>query len=699
MIIPRYIWWSTLLDPEEYKQDIENKHIEKYLKYISKGQNEIKFLTKGEINELLKLFNIPEKAYNGMFVEIKTNESKDVITKHKVYYEKDGKRILNPILAKNLWIKNLARHDYMELSAKNEFIDPIKYNTDKLEYSLKNYLDVAERKFVAGSKRANLYTASIEKGVAHVRNNYVKISVTEDFKSHIINPENSGKWSPLDGGTIIDAREYYSTLEAYPGKDYAGVFKRFGTFVSKDKSAQKKDSEKYISNDFIRLSGFGYNPLKTLWGHDKIPEGVKKSYDLSVNYFIGEKKITNIKIKYENNTWVALLNGDPKEFSTLYDLWEILGGAETTNELGQYTEDSQKLIYIFSSVFDWWDVGGHIWTTNTTIKRGITNLNSRESILRGEAPMYMKVNRFSLGMQLDANKEVGDSEIREVSQVISALSQNHYSNEIATSIYASMNKSITTAIKNFFGKDLTAKIIDIVKEQSLNIQSEKSLSIKIIDAFEKLFEEKLSKNLTNTIKKVVEDNLSLSSEDLGIMIAKTIESFSEKSLIDQKLINTIRNTIKKQMLTSMERTSIEDLGTSIARVVGDRFPISSQTFFKSFVKQMLVTMNDEFNISKYSGMGVILVPTEGFVKVAETTNARGERIVKTHSDLMREVTNAKKVAKSDFLTEYKKENNQHKAILTALIEALNKKNGNLDKNYGEKIVSLLLAGNLIKIQC
>ena len=149
----------------------------------------------------------------------------------------------------------------------------------------------------------------------------------------------------------------------------------------------------------------------------------------------------------------------------------------------------------------------------------------------------------------------------------------------------------------------------------------------------------------------------------------------------------------------MERTSIEDLGTSIARVVGDRFPISSQTFFKSFVKQMLVIMNDEFNISKYSGMGVILVPTETFVKVTETTNARGERIVKTYSDLMKEVTNAKKVANSEFLTEYKKENNQHTPILTALIEALNKKNGNLDKNYGEKIVSLLLAGNLIKIQC
>lgn len=237
--------------------------------------------------------------------------------------------------------------------------------------------------------------------------------------------------------------------------------------------------------------------------------------------------------------------------------------------------------------------------------------------------MHMKVNRFSLGMQLDANKEIGDSEIREVSQVISALSQNHFSNEIATSIYASMNKSITKAIKNFFGESLT----------------------------------------------------------------------------DQELIHTIRNTVKKQMLTSMERTSIEDLGTSIARVVGDRFPISSQTFFKSFVKQMLVIMNDEFNISKYSGMGVILVPTEGFVKVAETTNARGERIVKTYSDLMKEVTNAKKVANSDFLTEYKKENNQHTPILTALIGALNQKNGNLDKNYGEKIVSLLLAGNLIKIQC
>lgn len=618
MIIPRYIWWSTLLDPEIYKKTIENRHIEKYLKYISNGKNEIKFLGEKEIDDLLGFFKISKEDYKKMFVE-----TKDSITKHKVYYEENKKRILNPLLAKNLWIKNLARHDYMELSAKNEFIDPIKYNLNNLEYSLENYLDVAEKKFVAGSKRANLYTASIEKGVAHVRNNNLKMVIVEELKSHIINPENSGKWSPLDGGSIVDAREYYSTLEAYPGKDYSGVFKRFGTFVSKDKSAQKKDSEKFISNDFIRLSGFGYNPLKTLWGHDVIPENEKKSYDLGASYFIGDKKITNIKIKYENNTWVALLNGVPKEFNTLYGLWEILGGAETTNEAGQYTEDSQKLIYKISSFFDWWDIGCHVWTTNTTIKRGITNLNSRIGILKGEAPMHMKVNRFSLGMQLDANKEIGDSEIREVSQVISALSQNHFSNEIATSIYASMNKSITKAIKSFFGENLT----------------------------------------------------------------------------DPELINTIRNTVKKQMLSSMERTSIEDLGTSIARVVGDRFPISSQTFFKSFVKQMLVIMNDEFNISKYSGMGVILVPTEGFVKVAETTNARGEKIVKTYSDLMKEVTNAKKVANSDFLTTYKKENTQHTAILTALIEALNKKNGNLDKNYGEKIVSLLLAGNLIKIQC
>ena len=311
--------------------------------------------------------------------------------------------------------------------------------------------------------------------------------------------------------------------------------------------------------------------------------------------------------------------------------------------------------------------------------------------------MYMKVNRFSLGMQLDANKEVGDSEIREVSQVISALSQNHYSNEIATSIYSSMNKSITDTIKSFFGEDLTDKIIKTVKGLRLSTESEKTLSKDIIKALESLFNEELNKNLKSIIKETVKKNFF--SGDLGIMIAKVVEDLYKNSLTDQELINTIRNTIKKQMLTSMERTSIEDLGTSIARVVGDRFPISSQTFFKSFVKQMLVTMNDEFNISKYSGMGVILVPTEGFVKVAETTNARGERIVKTYSDLMREVTNAKKVANSDFLAEYKKENNQHTAILTALIEALNKKNGNLDKNYGEKIVSLLLASNLIKIQC
>lgn len=312
--------------------------------------------------------------------------------------------------------------------------------------------------------------------------------------------------------------------------------------------------------------------------------------------------------------------------------------------------------------------------------------------------MYMKVNRFSLGMQLDANKEVGDSEIREVSQVISALSQNHFSNEIATSIYASMNKSITKAINSFFGENLTDTIKSIVK-RNMSSKSPEILSKNVINELEGLFEQKLNKDLISIINKSVKDNFLTDAKTLGENIAGEVKNYSGANLTDPELINTIRNTIKKQMLTSMERTSIEDLGTSIARVVGDRFPISSQTFFKSFVKQMLVTMNDEFNISNYSGMGVILVMTEGFVKVAETTNARGEKIVKTYSDLMKEVTNAKKVANSDFLTTYKKENTQHTAILTALIEVLNKKNGNLDKNYGEKIVSLLLAGNLIKIQC
>lgn len=620
MIIPRYIWWSTLFDSEEYKKVIENNHIEKYLKYISRGQNEIKFLDISDINKLLDLFNISKEDYSNMFVETKTNLSNDVITKHKVYYEKDGVRILNPLLAKNLWIKNLARHDYMELSAKNEFIDPIKYNSNNLEYSLENYLDISEKKFVAGSKRANLYTASIEKGVAHVRNNKLKIVISTEPKIHIINLENSGNWSPLDGGSLVDAREYYSTLEAYPGKDYAGVFKRFGTFVSEVDSAQKKDSEKYISNDFLRLSGFGYNPLKTLWGHDIIPENVKKSYDIGTNYFIDGKKITNVKIKYENNTWIALINGDPKEFNTLYDLWEILGGLETTNEVGQYTEDSQKLIHKISSFFNWWDIGHHIWTTNTTIKRGITNLNTRESLLRGEAPMHMEVNRFSLGMQLDANKEVGDSKIREVSQVISALSQNHFSNEIATSIYSSMNKSITNAIKNFFGEEST----------------------------------------------------------------------------NPELVNIIRDTVKKQMLKSMERTSIEDLGASIARVVGDRFPISSQTFFKSFVKQMLVIMNDEFNINIYSGMGVILVPTEGFVKVVEVVNPKNTKIVKTYSDLLKESTAWKK---ESFLSTYLGSNPTHKDSIDSLKKALDKTYGNVANFSSEKVLSILLSSNLLKIEC
>lgn len=234
--------------------------------------------------------------------------------------------------------------------------------------------------------------------------------------------------------------------------------------------------------------------------------------------------------------------------------------------------------------------------------------------------MHMEVNRFSLGMQLDANKEVGDSKIREVSQVISALSQNHFSNEIATSIYSSMNKSITNAIKNFFGEEST----------------------------------------------------------------------------NPELVNIIRDTVKKQMLKSMERTSIEDLGTSIARVVGDRFPISSQTFFKSFVKQMLVIMNDEFNINIYSGMGVILVPTEGFVKVVEVVNPKNTKIVKTYSDLLKESTAWKK---ESFLSTYLGSNPTHKDSIDSLKKALDKTYGNVANFSSEKVLSILLSSNLLKIEC
>jgi hypothetical protein len=91
----------------------------------------------------------------------------------------------------------------------------------------------------------------------------------------------------------------------------------------------------------------------------------------------------------------------------------------------------------------------HIISTLSAVKAGGTNVNGRKAWTSDKDLAYYAFESRMMGPQLDASHEADESEIKEVTQVISALAQNSQTAHLAMEAYQNIANVIENAARPY----------------------------------------------------------------------------------------------------------------------------------------------------------------------------------------------------------------------------------------------------------
>lgn len=494
---------------------------------------------------MLTRFNLKKSDFADI-VEVK-GVQKETFSYGKIVFNNGN---INPLFKKWLWLNSLFRNEYLFISTKGEYMHPHKirnnFNSRSGNFSEEGYwnnyfLDMSKR-LSSMAKRNVTNTASIEvpvrKSIKGISENVI-IAAIEDHRDNIYTTSGHMKHGNRsqdvhDGASYIDA-VYSRMLDAsFPGKGYSGTKKQFGTLITPNGVTIKKDAESVITNARIRNSlnsSISLLNMKRRMLSIPINETINYiSKDLTDYYIYQDGKRQQLKkllldtkpsgeivatITYSEGNWNAAQqrfiyakeSSRTVNINNLYDLWLAIGGYHTIDIEGNFNERSNDFLYDIITEVKGVDAKGnetenrvlkekiiHVLSNHSALKAGATNLNSREAWKNGNINLaYSKYKSRFMGPQLDASHDADDSDIREVSQVISAVSQGGYTSELAEEIYNDIAEVIKASVKKYSVYLDDGKVKD--KEKLYRV-----LSNKFVDAIQKSDRDEVTKALIDSLK-------------------------------------------------------------------------------------------------------------------------------------------------------------------------------------------------------
>lgn len=261
--------------------------------------------------------------------------------------------------------------------------------------------------------------------------------------------------------------------------------------------------------------------------------------------------------------------------------------------------------------------GIHILTSDAAIKRGVTNLNPVESWEDKENLMYFQIDYVGLGIQQDSNHDVDNDEVREVSQVIAALSQNSFNNSIATSVYKTMHNSIQKAITKFLkdtpDKPFRDKIIDALLK-SLNRTKIDDIATNIAE----LLKTEIPISDNNFFKRFIREMLTIMNDEFIIQkysgfgailspshgLVKVFETLNTKG---ETIVKT-RKDLSKQILKDRSTATLDqfeeykklnennvDALETISNALKEKFPEKDILSIKKMLSLLLSNKSLQIN--------------------------------------------------------------------------------------------------------
>lgn len=453
--------------------------------------NILKFAGKVDIAAVLGRLGLSDTNFDKDFVS--EEDGKTLLPNYGKLENDKGE--LNPLLKKWMWINAIFRNEYMFLSGKGEYMHPTSKEIRKvLPYrgdinNLQNadatlqeaywhdYDREMSGRLNSMAKRNVMFTATMDIPVRASRfgiDETANMTVIDDFKSTLFNIAGQTKSQDAHDGSTFIPYIYSKMIDAsFPGKGYSGTKKQFGTFITEHGVTIKKDAEGVITNDRILTSGGG--EIKLLYKQKQALNTIKigelsnfkfnQSFTKEPYYFkklgdqfrIDRLIIDNNEYKMivsrlsENGQYRTQLKPITGSFNSLFDLWELFGAQWSTDEAGNFNEGSNELLYKIVTTPDAYNKFPlkskmiHIISSISAVKAGAVNVNSADHWTNDtDLAYYTFQNRF-MGPQLDAGHDADGSEIKEVSQVISALAQNPTTAHLAKEAYESIAEVIKKA--------------------------------------------------------------------------------------------------------------------------------------------------------------------------------------------------------------------------------------------------------------
>ena len=473
--------------------------------FIAKGVDfyEEVHLSKGKVNETIALyydtFTDPKKLADRLdnerkkFVaDLKSNRvefsihldsiSKKIGNKYKDWVNPDGslilskeingRTVLHPVLEGYFMSNDLLSNEYNEVMIGGVYCHSKNTESSRLIAQIK-------RSVIFGATMHS-FAQGLENGVAEE----VKIACMPDVQAYVQNLVGTEQTNDsMDGSglcTMLQARlESNSLLDARVGYDkksighdidskygrpsllkwavYAMTNARrriaYGSNISQETLCRKAYSAGTIELTTEELNSI----LK------QIGPVYFKDTEKTGKYF----KIISIKVDPEtgvikralqevtaNGTEINGITSDSIQLTnTLWDVDQVFGGAwamKFENDTLEYSESNVDALesYVVKHQDAKTKQIGYI-VNKSAMKVGIGNLNTEDSWTDDSEFSTITMRTRYLGIQMDAEHHLDEAEVTEMTQMISALSENGYTSEIVNSIYTDIGNVIMEALKRY----------------------------------------------------------------------------------------------------------------------------------------------------------------------------------------------------------------------------------------------------------
>lgn len=538
--------WSKGLEGSLASWTLNNTHISpKEIKLKTKFEGV--YHAKSEIiaEQIGKHFGInPDDIFDHTIDE---EDPKKITVSNLKLNNADGTE-LSELGKKYLWSRNLILSQYENLSTKGAYIHPFKKKFTDIDVTNPDWFShwrLEEKERTTGfTKRMVISGASMtifNKGPQGI-DRQIKLAIFKDPEAQVFNQVgNSDDQKVFDGGIPANPFFVAQTISAQPGKGLNGTQKPIGTSIHNGHSTFLKCATFGMTNETIRQSiNSPYNMRHWMEkmnhfdifkgsDHDNIfttLTGEALSIDLD-NLHIpinGEfrqvisikKSDTGGKRSYDLSYINA--NGDleihpPIKINNLFDLWETFGGAFSSKKITKFINgkpvekyvQTEQSIQIVNEIIKKHALSGGLklkdkmiamFLPESAVKNGATNINNTDVLhhTNSSKPNWFTFDTSFFGIQLDAGHTSDQSSVSEITQVLSAASENNAAPELFNDLYDGIGSIISNTLKQFkdLGGDDKLKQLTKLFVKSLENSSQINNSKIIVDSLYKNVEATLN---------------------------------------------------------------------------------------------------------------------------------------------------------------------------------------------------------------